>query len=222
MNWRWKGKSSRRKWVSLLVVVFSLAVMTALAGAGSLTPSTPSTTQRVNLASGAFVNLGYVFGNFTPPGLCGYKYHDLNGNGKRDPNELGLSGVLVTLQGTDGMGRSVSLSTITGPDGSFSFNNLWPGNYSVTEHPGKAIPSGTPPWTPCTPSETPPPPEVPCNATCIETPYEIPPQRGVPCNATCIATAPEAPWQRGVPCNATCTSTPPWHHGAWSLSKSLP
>ena len=183
MNRSWKKRSFRGKWVALLALVISLAVMAAMAGAGSLVPSTPTTTRAVTLASGDSAQLGYVFGNFRQPKFCGYKYEDLNGNGNHDPNERGLPGILVTLNGIDGMGRSVTLSTVTGPDGSFAFNNLWPGIYTATEHPGAPIPPGTTPWSPCAPPETPPappvtPPVTPCNATCTPATPETPLQVG--------------------------------------------
>jgi SdrD B-like domain len=46
--------------------------------------------------------------------------------------DLGLGGVEVILTGTDGAGRAVpSTSKLTNADGTYSFNDLWPGTYAI-------------------------------------------------------------------------------------------
>lgn len=40
---------------------------------------------------------GIDFGNYRPPGIYGYKYNDLNGNGVRDPGEPGIQGWTICL-----------------------------------------------------------------------------------------------------------------------------
>jgi hypothetical protein len=55
-----------------------------------------------------------------------------------------LSGVLITLTGMTSSGQSVSLTTYTAPDGSYSFLNLAPGKYTVTETLPNAVSSYTP------------------------------------------------------------------------------
>jgi choice-of-anchor A domain-containing protein len=65
--------------------------------------------------------------------ISGTVYCDANNNGTKQTNEVGLGGVLVTLAGTDIGGNAVSETTATGSDGSYIFNYVVPGTYSVTE-----------------------------------------------------------------------------------------
>ena len=57
----------------------------------------------------------------------------------------GISGVSLTLTGTNGMGQSITATTTTGADGTYSFTNdsnnnlLLPGTYTITE----TAPGGT-------------------------------------------------------------------------------
>ncbi|MDP3582623.1 MAG: SdrD B-like domain-containing protein, partial [Ignavibacteria bacterium] len=60
--------------------------------------------------------------------ICGMKYNDLNGNGRKDTGELGLSGWTINLS----MG-AVQMTATTGTDGSYCFNNLAAGTYTLTE-----------------------------------------------------------------------------------------
>ena len=54
---------------------------------------------------------------------------DEDGDGNQDAGELGLAFATVTLR--DGATHIVA-TAITGPNGSYSFGNLWPGTYTVT------------------------------------------------------------------------------------------
>ncbi|KAI9033426.1 hypothetical protein DFJ74DRAFT_727665 [Hyaloraphidium curvatum] len=64
--------------------------------------------------------------------LGGRVYVDSNLNGV-DDGETGIPGVTVNLVGTDDLGNPVSLTTTTGPDGTYLFPNLPPGTYSIFE-----------------------------------------------------------------------------------------
>jgi hypothetical protein len=46
-----------------------------------------------------------------------------------------ISGITVTLSGTDSQGNAVNLTTTTDANGNFSFTNLNPGTYSIIEQP---------------------------------------------------------------------------------------
>ena len=60
--------------------------------------------------------------------MCGMKFNDLNGNGQKDDGEQGLSGWTITLS----MG-AVQMTATTGADGSYCFNNLAAGTYTLSE-----------------------------------------------------------------------------------------
>jgi uncharacterized repeat protein (TIGR01451 family) len=74
------------------------------------------------------VNFGERLGS-----LSGLVYNDSNQNGRRDPTEPTIPGVLVTLSGTDATGQPVSRTATTGKDGVFSFPNVAGGTYSLVE-----------------------------------------------------------------------------------------
>src|SRR5205823_13044677 len=65
--------------------------------------------------------------------ISGAVYADLNNNGVKEPGELGIAGVLVTLTGTDNLGHAVVLTATTDGNGNYSFTGLSAGNYTLTE-----------------------------------------------------------------------------------------
>ncbi len=69
--------------------------------------------------------------------LRGAVYVDRNDDGVFDPNESGIANVLITLTGTDALGNSISMTTLTDAGGRYSFTGLLRGTYTITE--------GTPP-----------------------------------------------------------------------------
>lgn len=74
----------------------------------------------------------FDFPELMPSSLAGSVYDDVNGNHVRDTGE-GLGNVTVTLTGTDDLGQAVNQTATTAADGSYTFEHLRPGNYSVTE-----------------------------------------------------------------------------------------
>ncbi len=70
---------------------------------------------------------------FIPSSLSGHVYIDANNNGVRDAGEVPLGGVLITLQGTDLSGASVSETTTTNALGFYEFTDLAPGSYQLIE-----------------------------------------------------------------------------------------
>ncbi len=72
------------------------------------------------------------FGELLPSSLSGYVYADSNDNGTKDAGEPPIAGVTITLTGTDDNG-SVSTTTTTDASGFYSFTNLLPGTYTITE-----------------------------------------------------------------------------------------
>jgi hypothetical protein len=69
--------------------------------------------------------------------IAGVCYNDQNDNGVQDNSEPGINGVSVTLTGTDDNGNPVlettTTTTIGGVAGSYLFNMLNPGTYTVSE-----------------------------------------------------------------------------------------
>ncbi len=76
------------------------------------------------------------FGNCMYGRIEGLKFQDLDGDGVLDEGESGLQGVRITLQGIGGTGAFAE--TTTGEDGTFSFDGLLPGDYTVSE----TVPAG--------------------------------------------------------------------------------
>jgi hypothetical protein len=78
-----------------------------------------------------------VVGN-AGPAILGIKFNDLNGDGIRQPNEPGLANIPFLLEpatsanGVFNAGTG-DLSVTTDANGGFSFINLVPGNYLITE-----------------------------------------------------------------------------------------
>jgi uncharacterized repeat protein (TIGR01451 family) len=70
--------------------------------------------------------------------IGGTVFEDQNHNGVREAGEPLLSGVTITLTGTTG------LTTTTDTNGAYSFNNLSPGAYTVTETDPSGYVSSTP------------------------------------------------------------------------------
>lgn len=90
-------------------------------------------------------NTGFNFGNFpTPVSLSGFKYVDSNNNGTKEPGELPIQGVIITVTGTNDLGQPVNISTQTDANGFYSFDTTKfpefrpskPGTfYTLTETP---------------------------------------------------------------------------------------
>jgi protocatechuate 3,4-dioxygenase beta subunit len=78
------------------------------------------------------VTAGLAFGNFEQTSIHGYKFNDLDGNGA-DNSEPRLSAWTINLTGTDNTGSAVSKSTTTDANGEYSFTDLTPGTYTISE-----------------------------------------------------------------------------------------
>jgi uncharacterized protein (DUF2141 family) len=75
------------------------------------------------------VQKGQFFLNYELGSISGYKYEDLNANGKWDTGEPGFSGVTIKLM----QGTTVVKTATTGSDGKFVFVDLEPGTYDIEE-----------------------------------------------------------------------------------------
>ena len=65
--------------------------------------------------------------------ISGFVYIDRNGNGIKDAGELPITGVEVTLEGTDLLGAITPVTVQTDANGEYVFASLAQGTYSVTE-----------------------------------------------------------------------------------------
>lgn len=86
----------------------------------------------ITVASG-ITSANNNFGELPGTSLSGTVYRDFNNDGFITPGETGVGSVNVTLTGTDDLGASVNITIATQPDGTYTFQNLRPGTYSVSE-----------------------------------------------------------------------------------------
>jgi hypothetical protein len=108
----------------------------------------PPGTHVVTVASGEERD-GLDFGNAELGSAAGRKWRDQDADGVQDPNEPGLAGWEIHLDGRTGKGGEVHLVTVTGANGAYIFNNLAPGQYLVSEvlQPGWRQTTPPPPGT---------------------------------------------------------------------------
>lgn len=105
-------------------------------GTGSVEGS--ATTQNPSFIGTITVGVGQVsvennFGEVPAASISGNVYNDSNDDGIRQPEEGGFANVTVELTGTDDLGNPVTLTTTTDANGKYTFENLRPGTYVVTE-----------------------------------------------------------------------------------------
>lgn len=108
-------------------------------------PTSPDTTGTLNVTLSSGQNLTEIFfGNKEIFGsICGVKYNDLNGNGRRDTGEPGLFGWQISLSSwgytSSGHASGPTLNEIaivtTDKNGEYCFNNVKQGNYLIGEYP---------------------------------------------------------------------------------------
>ncbi|WP_161604415.1 SdrD B-like domain-containing protein [Roseiconus nitratireducens] len=72
----------------------------------------------------------YLFCEYEPGSISGFVWADVNEDQDRDPDEGGIAGVSVEL--IDGQGNRIDITTTDG-QGSYAFDQLPPGVYSVRE-----------------------------------------------------------------------------------------
>ncbi len=82
--------------------------------------------------------------NVAVPGrISGFAYLDVNSSGTRDAGDTPLPNVTVTLTGTEtGSGTAVSRQATTDANGAYSFGNVLPGTYQLSQTPPAGLRSG--------------------------------------------------------------------------------
>ena len=75
----------------------------------------------------------YNFGELLHNNLSGTVYFDANDNGVQDSGETGIAGATLALTGTNDLGQAINQTITSSANGSYSFTDLRPGNYSITE-----------------------------------------------------------------------------------------
>ena len=93
----------------------------------------------ITLAAGINAT-GYNFADITPSTISGAVYYDYKHN---PADNFGIAHVAITLEGTDDLGQSVQMTAMTNNDGDYSFGDLRPGTYNLTETPPSIFLSGT-------------------------------------------------------------------------------
>jgi len=86
--------------------------------------------------------VGPAFGNIPLSTISGAKFYDADLDGMRDSGEPAIPGWKVHLSGTDIRGGTVDEYAFTGGDGTFKFEDLLPGDYTVAE----VFPPAPPVW----------------------------------------------------------------------------
>lgn len=116
---------------------------------GVMVPGSVGTDQiKVSLANANLINNNFT--EVAPASLSGFVYNDQNNDGIKQndtlpsgqPREPGIGGVSVTLTGTNDIGQQVQQTTTTAADGSYKFDKLRPGTYSVQEQQPTGYASG--------------------------------------------------------------------------------
>lgn len=113
---------------------------------------TPSTLQTTPVNPSVFtldVEIGREFTNVrfgvfevSAPSLSGFVYFDRNNDGVRDPDEEGLAGVTIKLNGNDVLEGAVSVTTVTDSNGFYEFNRLTAGQYTLSQEQPSGVSDG--------------------------------------------------------------------------------
>lgn len=103
------------------------------AGTATAVGTVPSNISGIVLPAGKH-SVSNDFAEILPVAASGTVFFDVNNDGAMaGVAETGIGAVQITLTGTDDLGNAVSLSTTTAADGTFSFEGLRPGTYTLTE-----------------------------------------------------------------------------------------
>jgi len=103
-------------------------------GAGSLGGTVGADQVTAVVVTAGTNGTDYNFAELQPATLSGSVFIDDDGDAVKDAGETsGVTGLTVQLTGTDDLGAAVSLTETTGAGGTYSFADLRPGTYTVTQ-----------------------------------------------------------------------------------------
>ncbi len=102
-------------------------------GSGTVNNTADSNTISAIALTQGVDGAGNNFGELAPAALNGIVFDDRDNDGNVDPGESGILNATVALSGTDDRGNALSATLSTLADGTFSFGNLRPGTYTITE-----------------------------------------------------------------------------------------
>lgn len=103
-------------------------------GTATAVTSVPSRVSNIDLQVPGHSSVDNLFGEIPlNSGISGKVWLDRNNDGVVDSGETGLANVRITLEGTDLTGNTIRRDTLTDADGNYSFAELPPGTYTVTE-----------------------------------------------------------------------------------------
>ena len=108
-------------------------------GTASAATVTPSQITSIQVAGGQSA-INNNFGEISPASIAGRVFLDINNDGVQQTGDTPISGVSITLSGTNDLSQNVTVVGTTLADGSYLFPGLRPGTYRVTEG---AQPAGT-------------------------------------------------------------------------------
>jgi streptogramin lyase len=107
---------------------WTLTASALAVGSHNVTAVYSGTTDLVGSQGGTSITV------IAPASLSGTVFEDLNDNGQVDFGEKGISGVTITLSGTDDLNNTVSpQQQLTDADGAYVFLHLRPGSYFLSE-----------------------------------------------------------------------------------------
>ena len=95
--------------------------------------TSPANDQHTVVLPAGEASVGNDFAEIPASTIAGTVFEDDDNDGEPDLGEAGIGGATVTLTGTDSAGNAVSRTTTTAPDGTYSFDGLRDGTYTVTE-----------------------------------------------------------------------------------------
>ena len=102
-------------------------------GTATAPAATPSAVTGIVLGANQSAS-GYLFGEIAPATISGRVFDDMANDGAFNPPvDVGFAGNPIVLTGTNDLGVAINVTTTTATDGSFSFIDLRPGSYTLTQ-----------------------------------------------------------------------------------------